>query len=269
MKDVIVWELRRRRKAILWWTIGSVVMTFVILALFPSIRDKAADMNAVINQMPKELRGLKTGGAAQIDVGNPAQFLNSQLFYITLPMIWIILAITRGAGILGREEQEHTLELLLARPIARGKLLLGKALALFTELAIVTLVTRLVLILFAPVFELQIGIWALTLATFYAGVFSLSYGFIAFALQAASKLTKRAATTVAVTLGFGGYILASLSSLTDWLEYPVKAVPYHYFDILSVLENKPAPRGLLIYLAITFVVGSLAAYFGFRRRDID
>lgn len=80
MLDVVLWELRRRRKAILWWTIGSVVMTFVILALFPSIRDKAADMNAVINQMPKELRGLKTGGAAQIDVGNPAQFLNSQLF---------------------------------------------------------------------------------------------------------------------------------------------------------------------------------------------
>jgi undecaprenyl pyrophosphate phosphatase UppP len=42
-----------------------------------------------------------------------------------------------------------------------------------------------------------------------------------------------------------------------------------HHDILSVLENKPAPRGLLIYLAITFVVGSLAAYFGFRRRDID
>lgn len=57
MIHVILWELRQRRKAILWWTIGSVLMTLVILALFPSIRDKAADMNALFNQMPKELQG--------------------------------------------------------------------------------------------------------------------------------------------------------------------------------------------------------------------
>ncbi len=270
MKDVVFWELKQRRKVIFWWIAGSVVMTLVIMALFPSIRDKAADMNAVINQMPKELRGLKTGGATQIDVGDPAQFLNSQLFYITLPMIWIILAITRGSGILGREDQSHTLELLLARPIARGKLLLAKAAAFVLEFAIVIGATWLLLILFAPVFDLHISTAALTLATLYTGIFSLSYGYIAFALQAASALTKWAATAVAVALGFGGYILAGLSTLTDWLKYPVKLVPYHYFDMLTVLDGKSsAPRGLLAYLVATFALGTIVAYLGFRRRDVE
>ena len=103
MKNIIAWELRHRRSTILWWTVGSIVLTFVIIALFPSIRDKANELNKVLDQMPSGLRGLKTGAATTINVGDPAQFLNSQLFYITLPMIWIILAITRGAGVLGKE----------------------------------------------------------------------------------------------------------------------------------------------------------------------
>jgi ABC-2 type transport system permease protein len=269
MFDVILWELKQRRKAIFWWTVGSIIMTAVILTLFPSIRDKAAEMNQVINQLPKELRGLKTGGASNVDVGNPAQFLNSQLFYATLPILWIILAITRGASILGREEQSHTLELLLARPIARGKLLVAKAIALFVEFAIVTGVTGLLIVLICPLFELHVKTTSLVLATVYTSVFSLSYGFIAFALQAASALTKRSATAVAVAIGFGGYVLASLSSLTDWLKYPVKVLPYHYFDPLGILNGSHAPRGLLMYLIGTFFLGSIVAYLGFRRRDID
>ncbi len=268
MKDVIAWELKQRRKTIFWWTFGSVLLTVIILMLFPSIRDKAADMNQLINQMPKELRGLKTGGAAKIDVGDPLQFLNSQLFYITLPMVWIILAITRGAGVLGKEEQSHTLELLLARPITRGKLLTAKAAALLAEFAIVVGATWLVIVLLSPVFDLHASFGALTAATLYTGIFSLSYGYIAFALQAASALTKRSATTVAVAIGFGGYIIASLSSLTDWLKYPAKVVPYHYFDMLSVMQGH-TPRGLLIYLLATFILGTFIAFFGFRRRDIE
>jgi ABC-2 type transport system permease protein len=269
MKDVVWWELRQRRKAIFWWTFGSVLMTVIILALFPSIRDKAADMNAVINQLPKELRGLKTGGAAQINVGDPAQFLNSQLFYITLPMIWIILAITRGSGILGREEQAHTLELLLARPISRSRLLAAKLLAFTAEFGVVALATFATLAALCPVFGMDIHGWYLFLAAAYTALFCFSYGFIAFALQAASMLTKRMATVTAVALGFGGYLLASLSSLTDWLEWPVKAVPYHYFDMLRVLQGHGVPRGLLVYLALVFILGTLLAFLGFCRRDIE
>ena len=268
MKDIIVWELRRRRSAILWWTLGSLLLTFVIIALFPSIRDKANQLNQVLDQMPSSLRGLKTGGSATINVGDPAQFLNSQLFYITLPMIWIILAITRGAGILGKEERDHTLELLLARPLSRGRLLLGKALALGAEYVIVTVTTMGFILLVAPMYDIHLDSSKLALATLYTALFSLSFGYIAFSLQAANTLTKRAATALAVALSFGGYIIASLSSLTDWLKTPSKFVPYHYFNPLDMLEGR-TPRGLLIYLIGVFVLGSVLAYIGFRRRDIE
>lgn len=268
MIPIFLWELRQRRTAIVWWTIGSVVLAVAILCLYPSIRDQANQLNQVINQLPPGLRDLKTGGSAHVDVADPVQFLNSQLFYATLPIVWIILAVTRGGSVLGRDEQNHTLELLLARPVSRGAVLLAKALSLFTEFVIVGGSTLLAIVLIAPHFDMHVGTWHLAVATFYTALFSLSFGFIAFTLQAASSLARRAAVAVAVTIGVGGYLLASLSGLTDWLKTPAKLAPYHYFAPDKILLGEPV-TGLNIYLWGVFVLAVVIAYFGFRRRDLS
>ncbi|HYH36250.1 MAG TPA: ABC transporter permease subunit [Candidatus Saccharimonadales bacterium] len=266
MIRTILWELKQRRIAILWWTLGSVVLTVVILALFPSIRDQAQQLNQVINQLPPGLRGLKAGGSNNVDVADPVQFLNSQLFYATLPIIWIILAITRGSGALGKDEQNHTLELLLARPLSRARLLFAKALSLTIEFIIVSGITALVILALAPSFDLHVGSARLLLAVAYTAAFSLSFGLIAFALHSVSRLTSRAASAAAVFIGFGGYVIASLSSLTDWLDLPVKFMPYHYFTPDKVMLGEPV-TGLNLYLAGVLVL-TVLSYVGFRRRDI-
>ena len=268
MIATIFWELRRRRTALIWWTIGSILMTVTILALFPSIQDKAAQMNQVINQLPEGIREMKAGGVGTVDVGDPAQFLNSQLFYITLPIIWIIMAIARGAAILGREEQDGTLEMLLARPLSRTRLLLAKAAELFLEMLIVGAATATLIALLAPHFKLGgVGTSYLVTTTLLTSLFSLSFGMIAFMLQAASRLTKRAATAIAVVTSFGGYILTSLAPMTDWLKVPSKFVPYHYFEPLEILKGH-VHQGLTLYLVATIFVGLLTAVTGFQKRDI-
>lgn len=268
MRATLLWELRQRRLAIFWWTATSVLLCVIIMALYPSIREQANQLNKVINTLPHGLRGLKTGGSASVNVADPIAFLNSQLFYATLPILWIILAITRGGSVLGRDEQNHTLELLLARPISRGRLLAAKALSLFMEFAIVGGITLLAIILFAPIFDLHVGTGHLALTTLYTVLFSLSFGLIAFALQAASSLARRVAIAAAVFIGFGGYLLASLSGLTHWLKTPAKFAPYHYFTPDKVLHGQNV-TGLNIYLIGLFMLAAAVSYFGFRRRDIN
>lgn len=267
MIATILWELKRRRSAIFWWTLGSVIMTIVILALYPSIRDQANDLNKVINSLPQGIRGLKTGGSDSVNVADPIAFLNSQLFYATLPIIWIILSITRGSGVLGRDEQDHTLELLLSRPISRGRLLLAKAVSLALEFVVVAGFTLLTVVVLSPVFDLHVGTSRLIAATLYTAAFSLSFGLIAFTLQAASSATRRAASAVAVLVGFGGYLLASLSGLTDWLKVPAKVAPFHYFAPDKIMHGQ-AVTGLNIYLIGVLLLTVIVSYLGFRRRDI-
>jgi ABC-2 type transport system permease protein len=268
MFETIAWELRQRRTAIFWWTAGSILLCVAIMALYPSIRDKANDLNQVINQLPQGLRELKTGGSNSVDVADPISFLNSQLFYATLPIIWIILAVTRGSTILGRDEQNHTLELWLARPISRGVLLAAKGISLVLEFVIIGLASLIAITALAPAFGLHIGTVHLLLASVYTVLFSLSFGLIAFALTAFGRFTKRAATTIAVIVGFGGYLLASLSGLTDWLKVPAKFAPFHYFAPDKIMRGQHA-NGLNIYLVGILVVTILVSYLGFRRRDIS
>jgi ABC-2 type transport system permease protein len=264
----LLWELRQRRTALLWWTFGSILLSVLILLLYPPIRDQANQFNQVLNQLPPGIRQLKTGGASSINVADPVSFLNSQLFYITLPILWIILAVTRAGSIMGRDEQDGTLELLLARPISRNQLIFSKVLSLFIEFIIVGGLTLLAIVLAAPLFGLHVGTYHLALATAYTALFSLSFGLISFSFQAASRLTRRAASAVTVFLAFGGYLITSLSGLTTWLENPAKFAPYHYFAPDKIMLGQQV-RGLDIYLLGVLVVTAVISYAGFRRRDID
>lgn len=262
------WELRQRRFAILWWTLGSVVLSGLILLLYPPIRNQAHQFNQVLNQLPQGLRQLKTGGSSSINVADPVSFLNSQLFYITLPIPWIILSVTRAAGVLGRDEQNRTLELLLARPISRGRLIVAKALSLIIELFIVGGVTLLAITAMAPLFDLHVSTSRLALATAYTALFSLSFGLIAFTLQAVGGPARRIASPLAVFVAFGGYLIASMSGLTTWLTTPAKFAPYHYFTPDKILQGQAA-NGLNIYLIGVFILAALLSYTGFRRRDLE
>jgi len=268
MMDILKWELRQRRTALLWWSVGSLLLVIVIMGLYPSIRDQAKQLNQVINQLPSGLRGLKTGGASSVNVADPIAFLNSQIFYATLPILWIILSVTRGSAVLGREEQNHTLELLLARPVKRGGLLLAKALSLVGEFVIVGGVTLLAVVFIAPAFGLHVGTSKLMLATVYTAAVSLSFGLIAFTLQAASQKTRKIATAAAVFIGFGGYLISSLSSMTDWLKIPAKFAPFHYFAPDKIMHGDIS-AGLNGYLVGVLVFTVLVSYIGFRRRDIE
>ena len=268
MKPIIKWELKQRKQSIIWWTIITIAVVGLILAIFPSIRDQANQFNKLINQLPEGLRQLKTGGTSSVNVADPVSFLNSQLYYITLPILQIILAINLGGSLLARDEQEHTLELLLARPVSRAKVLLGKAVAGLTVMIITMLGATLTVLALAPAVKLNIGFWPLVLTNVFTMLFSLSFGVIAFGLSASNVSARRVASAFGVILGFGGYLITSLSALTHYLINPAKLAPYHYFDPSALLHGQ-VNTGLAIYLIGSFGLSFLLAYFGFRRRDIN
>jgi ABC-2 type transport system permease protein len=267
MRDIIVWELRRRRTAIIWWTVASVGLIAMLLLIYPSIHSQAEQLNKVLNQLPSSLKELKTGGTT-VDITSPVGYLHSQLFYITLPLLFIILAITRGSGLIGKEEQDHTLELLLARPISRGKVLAAKALSGCVEMVIVSGFSTLAIVIFSKIVKLDIGFSDVVITSIYTALFSLSFGAIAFAIVALGRLTKRSSSAIAVFIAFGGYIIASLSGLSHYMVNIAKITPYHYFQPDQLLVGNYA-TGLNVYLIGVFVLCAVVSLLGFRLRDID
>jgi ABC-2 type transport system permease protein len=193
--------------------------------------------------------------------------MNSQLYFITLPILFIILAVTLANGLLGKEENSGTLETVLARPISRTRLITAKALSGISVVLIITAVTAATVVACALGTDLGISTGRLLLATFATGIFSAAFGAVTFMLLAANTLTRKMAVVVALVFSLGSYLITSLSSMVDWLEWPSKLLPYHYYDTGAILEGR-VPLGFMLYTLGIFVVAAIVSVIGFRRRDI-
>lgn len=267
MIPVIKWEFKQRKTSLFWWCFAVALTIAAVMLIYPSIRDQAKEFNQVINQLPDSLKGFKTGSSS-VDIASPNGWLNSQIFYSTLPFIISVFSITLGRSLASSEERKRTLELILARPITRTKLLLAKSLTYWLMMAIMGLVVGVTVLIFAWLISMNVNAANVWLTTLFTMLLLASFGLVTFACGAAGSWLRKIGLPLALILSFGSYMLTSLSSMTDTLAKVSKALPYHYFDPTHLLEGRLS-RGLCLYLVGILVVTSVVAWQGFRTRDID
>lgn len=263
MKPVITWELKRRRFFIMWWVIGITSLVVVNILAYKAVSKDAAQLNSALGSLSSSA-GSFFGGS---DFFSPIGYLSSQVYYLMLPLLVIIMASSLSSGLMNRDENDNTIEYTLARPISRLQLLYAKAIVWLTVMGLVGAITYVITLVSVRFAGIHIGQANILKTHLLAFAFSGSFGLIAFALMAASRLTRKFATSLAMVLAFGGYIVASLASLLHWLQFPAKFMPYYYYDTVAMLGGH-VQRGLLIYLAGTVVIVAVVASVGYSRRDI-
>lgn len=264
MSAIIRWTLWQRRWSAMWWSIGVVGFVLINMLLYPSFKDQAAELEKSFTDLPPAAVQLFGGST---DFFSPVGFLNSQIFFIMLPLLLGALAISLGASILAREEQDKTIETLLARPISRGKLLMGKVIAASLILGLVSLLATIATISSAKIVNLDIQLSAIWLACVACFLLSWCTGSIALLVTAFGR-ARVAALGAAALLGIGGYLIVSLSGTVEWLESPSKLFPFYYYQSESILRNTYNAVHLLYFAIVTCAAG-LLSYFAFRRRDIE
>lgn len=260
---IVKHELRKRRMYMVWWCLGIAALIALTVLAYGSVKDQADQLNKAFGNLSSSISGF----VGTSDMFSPIGYLNSQLYFITLPILFIILTVTLAASLISKEERHGTLELLLARPIGRSRLLISKALAGALVTAIIGAAAAVVTILCALAVNIGVSAWHIAWATLWMVLFSGAFGAIAFMLYAASSLTRRAAAAVAILLSFGGYMLTSLAGMVHGLAWAAKLFPYHYYDPGAILNGKVS-GGLALYIAAMYIVSVTVAIIGFRRRDI-
>lgn len=263
MKAVIAWELKRRRWFILWWIIGIASLIAVTVLAYKAIGHDASQLNSAFDSISSSAGGFFGGS----DFFSPIGYMSSQIYYILLPILVIIMATTLAASLMNRDENDGTVEYTLARAVSRRQLLCAKAIVWFIVIAAVCVLTYAVTAATVGIADIKIDHIDLLVTHLLAFAFSATFGMIAFALMAASQLTRKAATSVAIVLAFGGYVVSSLAGLVHWLETPAKFLPYHYYDTVDLLGGH-IESGLVVYLVGVTVVAAIIAAAGYTRRDI-
>lgn len=264
MKALIKWTLRQRRTSLIWWCLGIVFFITLELAFYPTIKGQAAQLNKSFDQIPQTAKQLFTDTN---DLFSPVGYLSSQIFYLMLPLLLGIMAINQGMSLLGKEETNGTIEVLLARPVSRARLLLGKAAAGLLAVALVTAISSLVTAVVCRLVNLQVGFILIIEAGLMSGLMAVSFGAVAYLLTAFGRAGRAASIAIATAFALGGYIIVSLAVNVSWLRWPAKLFPFNYYHSSQLLTGSYNWVNLTYFLGV--ISGCLVlAWLAFRRRDL-
>ena len=263
MKAVIKWTLWQRRWSTLWWSVGASLIIFVSIISYPSFKDQAAELQKSFEELPDAAVQLFGGST---DFFSPVGFLNSQVFFITLPLVLGALGIALGSSLLAREEQDKTIESILSRPISRSSLLFAKLIAGFLILGLVTLLCLLVTLATAKAVDIDVPSSSIAIATLICGLLALSWYCVAFLLTSIGR-ARGASIGIASAFAFGGYVISSLAGTVEWLKWPSKIFSFEYYKSEQILRDTYNEANLLFFVII-IVVCMILSWLAFRKRDI-
>ena len=235
--------------------VGLVVLT---LAFYPTIHNQAAQLNKSFGNLNSSTLALFGG----TDFFSPVGYLNSQLIYLMLPLLLIILGVGLGSSLIGREEADGTIESLLARPISRTRLLLAKALAGTFILFSVTVIGSVVIIGMAKTVNIGIPLPYIAAACFACFMLVLTFSAAAFLLSATGR-GRVAALGVTMVYALGGYVIGSLASTVHWLQKPSLIFPYHYYQSADILRGTFRWSGIVffgVFTAVCMLLASLGSH---------
>jgi ABC-2 type transport system permease protein len=263
MRSVFKWTLWQRRWSMFWWSLGIVGLVVLTLAFYPTIHDQAAQLNKSFGGLSNDTLALFGG----TDFFSPVGYLNSQLVYLMLPLLLIILGVGLGSSLIGREEADGTIHVLLARGISRPRLLFAKALAGAFILFLVTCIGSVAVIGMAQAVHIGIPLLNLIAVCFTCYLLVLTFSAAAFLLAATGR-GRAAAMGITVVYTLGGYIIGSLASTVHWLHGPSVIFPYHYYYSADILSGTFRWSSIAFFAVFTAAC-TVLSWVSFRRRDLD
>lgn len=261
--SVLARTLADHRRSLVWWTVGLVGLVAFVVSVYPTVRDRP-ELDRLLQDYPELLKAFLGGG--QLDFTSPAGYLSNELFSFMAPLVLLVFAIGLGASAIAGEEERGTIDLLLACPVARWRVVVERAASLAALLLALGLVLWLSLVALAAIVGMEIGAIRLGQAVTSALLLALHFG--AFALLVGAATGRRG---LAVGLAAGAAVLAylvnALALLVDVLGPWQRFSPFHH-----ALANEPLRNGLrwdhvLVLGGASLAMVALAAV-AFSRRDV-
>ncbi|TYQ12856.1 UNVERIFIED_CONTAM: ABC-2 type transport system permease protein [Acetivibrio alkalicellulosi] len=255
-------ELSRNKKSFIIWTTILLLCNIGMMTMYPTL---AAEADSYSEMISKEMQK-----ALSMDQLNFALILH----YFAYVFVYIILfggvyAMLLGASIVSREENEKTIEFLLAKPVTRRAIITQKALVVLFYIALFNVIF-IVGDFFTFEFLKQDEYSIKTFMLMHVGFFLLQLTFASLGLFISIFITK-AKTIYPITFGIvlGAFFLNVISAISDKLEVFKHFTPFNYINPSHIAVNSSIE---IIYIAIMFtviIVSVVSTYLVYDKKDIS
>lgn len=257
-------EFKSYFKSIGIWSVTIFLIILVYLSAITSISSDVESMNQVLESFPEEF--LTAFGMSNMDFSSIVGMYG--LVFLFCQICLAIQASNYGFSLVSIEEREFTADFLLAKPIARGKILTTKLLAAIAALTITNL--SMWVSSFLVINMVNDGnsypskpVLLLLLSIVVFQMFFLTVGILI------SLLMKRvrSVTPLSMALAFGMYVLSAFGNMLgeDTLEL---ISPFTHFEPNYIVKNVAYDTPLVLITVITILVAVPASYLLYSKRDI-
>lgn len=256
--------LRDLRRTTCWWSLGIVALSAFMVAVYPSVRDNP-DLNKMVEDYPEALKAF-FGLGQDVDYTSAVGYLNSELFSLMAPLLLLIAGIGAGARATAGEEERGTLDLLLANPISRRRLVAEKFAALVVQLTLLGAVLWLSLVVGCRVVGMHLSAVHLGAAATATVLLAVAFGAVALLLGAWLG-SRSAAIGITAAAAVAAYLLSSLAEVVDFLKPLRGASPFYHYIAQDALRAGLGLDHVALLVALT-IAASTGAVAAFSQRDL-
>ena len=264
LSSVFTKTLWERRRSLIWWSVGVLALVGMTAGFYPAL----ADQQETYSQLFESFEGFASVfGVDEISqLTEPEGYLNSQLYSNILSIVMLVFAIGVGTAALAGEEDRRTMDLLLAHPVSRHRVVIDKFAAMATLTAVLSALTLVLLLLLNGPTELDIGFGGLLAATVGMALMALFFGTLALAV---GGVTGRRGLTIGISaaVAVAAFFFFGFAPLIEQIEWTRVLSPFHWFLGGRPLTEGFGPMYLTLGGGILLLLG--IALWGFNRRDVS
>lgn len=264
LRSVVGETLYARWRAIAGWAFELAAVCALIVAIYPSFAHVHA-LATLAKSFPASVTAF-VGYGGEIDYTTPVGFLGTELFTVMLPLLMLALAIGAGARAIASEEEAATLDLLLANPLSRRRLVIEKAAALALELLVFAVAIFAALALTSQGMGVHVRTERLAAAVAFVFLLALLFGTLALCVGAATG-RHGLAVGVPAALAAVAYLVNGVAPLVSFLRGLAKATPFYHYTAPAPLAHgfQADHAAVLLVPALALVAAAVAL---FERRDL-
>ena len=254
-----------QRRSLAAWGGGLVALAVMYLAFYPTIHSSGVNIQQLLEQLPKPVRDAFLG--AGVDYNSPTGYLGTELFAFLLPALLLVVAILAGSRALAAEESNGTIDLLLATPVSRRRLVTEKALATVMPVFGLAVVVWVAVAAIGPAFGITVSLVSLLVAVIAVALMATGFGAIALTVAGAAG-RRGLGAGAAGALAVGCYALNALGSAVPAVQGVTNVIsPFHWSGGPGVLVNGVPWGGFVALTALPLVAYALGLIL-YQRRDL-
>jgi len=255
------YTLRRFRGQILGWGIALALLGVLLISMYDSFAGEQEQFQELIELYPPEISGF-LGDITTM--ATPEGWVSVE-FFSYMPLILGIFAVLTGSGLLVSHEESGTLDLIMAHPVSRTALFMGRLLAFIVATVAILAICWLGFIVSMTWSSMDIGWGRMWLPMLSLLAELLFFGTLALLLSMVLPSRRLAATTAGLLL-VASFFITGLAKLNEDLEPVAKLSPLNYYQAQDAFHalNGAWLAGLLA----AAVVFAALAWWRFQRRDI-